>query len=81
MSQASNTTPQGGFLSGIPHVSELPVLSMASSGCCGTKDQTTSVGCCGEPAVQISVPASTQTTQGCCGEPALATTTAGQTGR
>ena len=69
MSPSSNTTPQGGFLQGIPQVSETSALPSAASGCCGTTNQVVNTGCCGEPAAQGPAATSVQTTQGCCGEP------------
>lgn len=63
MSSSPKTTSKGGFLSGIPKGTALPILSMAQSGCCGATTQTTSASCCGEPVIQLTV------TTGCCGEP------------
>ena len=79
MSTSSNTSPTGGFFQGIPQVSTLPVRSMGTGGCCGSTDQPSGTGCCGEPVTQAPVTASTKASQGCCGEPAVASTTAAQT--
>jgi hypothetical protein len=79
MSSSTNTGPKGGFLQGIPQVSTLPVRSLATGGCCGSTDQPSNMGCCGEPVTQALVTANAQAIQGCCGEPAVASTTAVQT--
>ena len=76
---ASNTAPRGGFLQGIPQVSTLPVRDRATGGCCGSTDQPSGTGCCGEPVTQAPASASAQATQCCCGEPTVASTTAAQT--
>lgn len=76
MSLSSNMTRKGGFLQGIPQVSTLPVRSLATSGCCGSTDQPSNTGCCGEPITLTNEPATAQ--QGCCGEPAVASQTAAQ---
>ena len=80
MSPSSNATTQGGFLQGIPQVSETSALPVAASGCCGTTNQSGNTGCCGEPAAQEPVATNAPPTQGCCGEPAATIATAGQTG-
>jgi hypothetical protein len=78
MSPSSNTGLKGGFVQGIPQVSTLPVRSLATSGCCGSTDQSSNTSCCGEPITQAPTTASAPATQGCCGEPAVASTTAAQ---
>jgi hypothetical protein len=79
MSTSSNTGRKGGFLQGIPQVSTLPVRSLATGGCCGSADQPSNTGCCGEPVTQAPVTANVQAIQSCCGEPAAVSATAAQT--
>lgn len=81
MSTSSNTDRKGGFLQGIPQVSTLPVRSLASGGCCGSVNQPSNTGCCGEPVTQAPVTANVQAIQSCCGEPAAVSATAAQTTR